>query len=227
MASRGDTEVVIRLSSRRSLQAMFPLMIIAIGVAVLLLGKRLAVLGAAVGALLGVALLRLFNVPSTDLLLSLLIPGLLAVIGFFVAGFAKGIVNIVLLVLGAVGGAAIVLAFLGLFNMGSGLLDVILALAGGTVGLILIRRYKEWGMIILAALIGALLVTRGLTYLLPSLQGAVGTLLVIVLAGGSFIYQGGFLKGRKAAAQSAAASSATPAAPAKTAPPPPPPPAAK
>ena len=82
---------------------MFPIMVIALGIVVLALGKRLAVLGAAVGALLGVGLLRLFNVPLTDLLLSLLIPGLLAVIGFFVAGFAKGIVSIVLLVMGALG----------------------------------------------------------------------------------------------------------------------------
>ena len=83
------------------MNVMFPVLIIAIGIVVLVLGKRLAVMGAAVGALLGVVLLRLLNIPLTDVLLTLLIPGLLAIIGFFVAGFAKGIVNIVLLVLGA------------------------------------------------------------------------------------------------------------------------------
>ena len=70
-------------------------------------------------------------------------------IGFFVAGFAKGIVSIVLLVMGALGGAAIVLAFLDLFQINSGLLDWLLAVLGGVVGLILVRRYKEWGMIVL------------------------------------------------------------------------------
>jgi hypothetical protein len=40
---------------------------------------------------------------------------------------------------------------------------------------------------------------RGLTMLLPSLQDAISTLIVIVLAGGSIAYQGGFLGGRKAA----------------------------
>ncbi len=181
---------------------MFPILVIAIGIAVLVFGKRLAVLGAAVGALLGVALLRLFNVPVTDLL-ALLIPILLAVIGFFVAGFAKGIVNIVLLVLGALAGAAIVLGFFDLFNVGSSLLVWILAVVGGVVGLILVRRYKEWAMIILAGVIGGLLVTRGLTVWFQFLQGAIGTLLVIVLAGGSIAYEGGFLGKRQAAAAQA------------------------
>ena len=190
---------------------MFPILVIAIGIAVLALGKRLAVLGAAVGALLGVGLLRLFNVPLTDLLLSLLIPGLLAIIGFFVAGFAKGIVSIVLLVMGALGGAAIVLAFLDLFQISSGLLDWLLAVVGGVVGLILVRRYKEWAMIILAGLVGALLVTRGLSAWLPSLKdGAIGTLLVIVLAGVSIAFQGGFFGKRKAAAQTAAGAGSPP-----------------
>ena len=180
---------------------MFPVMVIALGIVVLALGKRLAVLGAAVGALLGVGLLRLFNVPLTDLLLSLLIPGLLAVIGFFVAGFAKGIVSIVLLVMGALGGAAIVLAFLDLFQISSGLLDWLLAVVGGVVGLILVRRYKEWAMIVLSGLIGALLVTRGLSAWLPTLKdGVFGTLLVIVLAGVSIAFQGGIFGKRKAAA---------------------------
>ncbi len=179
---------------------MFPVLIIAIGIAVLLLGKKLAVMGAAVGALLGVGLLRLLNIPVTDVLLTLLIPGLLAVIGFFVAGFAKGIVNIVLLVLGALAGAAIVLAFLDLFHIGSGLLDWILAAVGGVVGFILARRYHDWALIILAGVIGGLLVTRGLSEWLPFLKDSlIGTLLVIVLAGGSIVFQGGFLNKGKAA----------------------------
>jgi len=179
---------------------MFPVLIIAIGIAVLLLGKKLAVMGAAVGALLGVGLLRLLNIPVTDVLLTLLIPGLLAVIGFFVAGFAKGIVNIVLLVLGALAGAAIVLAFLDLFHISSGLLDWLLAAVGGVVGFILVRRYHDWALIILAGVIGGLLVTRGLSEWLPFLKDSlIGTLLVIVLAGGSIVFQGGFLNKGKAA----------------------------
>ena len=177
---------------------MFPILVIAIGIAVLVYGKRLAVLGAAVGALLGVGLLNLFPGSATPLTV-LLIPGLLAVIGFFVAGFAKGIVDIVLLVLGALAGAAIVLGFIDLFNINSSLLVWLLVVLGGVVGLILVRRFKDWAMIILAGLIGGLLVTRGLTDWLPFLEGALGTLLVIVLAGGGIAYQGGLFGKGKAA----------------------------
>ena len=181
------------------MNVVFPVLIIAIGIAVLAAGKRLAVMGAAVGALLGVGLLYLLNIPLTDVLLTLLIPGSLALIGFFVAGFAKGIVNIVLLVVGALAGAAIVLAFFNLFNIGSTLLVWLLAVVGGVVGLIMVRRYNDWALIIFAGLIGGLLVTRGLTVWFESLQGVLGTLLVLVLAGGSIAWQGGFLSKGKAA----------------------------
>ena len=184
------------------MNVLFPVLIIAIGIAVLVAGKRLAVMGAAVGALLGVALLQLLNIPLTDVLLTLLIPGLLAVIGFFVAGFAKGIVNIVLLVLGALAGAAIVLAFFNLFNIGSTLLVWLLAVVGGVVGLIMVRRYHDWAMLIFSGVVGGLLVTRGLGAWLSFLQGIVGTLLVLVLAGGSIVLQGGFLNKGKAAGTS-------------------------
>ena len=201
------------------MNVLFPVLIIAIGIAVLVAGKRLAVMGAAVGALLGVALLRLLNIPLTDVLLTLLIPGLLAVIGFFVAGFAKGIVNIVLLVLGALAGAAIVLGFFDLFNIGSTLLVWLLAVVGGVVGLIMVRRYHDWAMLIFSGVVGGLLITRGLSTWLSFLQGAIGTLLVIVLAGGSIVFQGGFLNKGKAAPP---ASGTPPTPPASGTPPTPP-----
>ena len=176
---------------------MFPILIIAIGIAVLALGKRLAVLGAAVGALVGLALLRFFPGASSSPMLALMLPLLLAVIGFFVAGFAKGIVNIVLLVLGALAGASIVSGFLDLFNTSTGLLDWLLIILGGVIGLILVQRFKEWAMIILAGLVGGLLVTRGLSSWFSVFEGAIGTLLVLILAAGSIAYQGGFATGRK------------------------------
>ena len=187
---------------------MFPILVIAIGIAVLVFGKRLAVLGAAVGALVGVGLLSLFSA-SGDPLLQLGLVVLLAVLGALAGGFARGLVDIVILVLGVLAGAAIVLGFLNLFNIGPGLLNWLLAAVGGIVGFILMRRSrkgsKDWGIIILAGLVGALLVTRGLTILLPSLQGVVGTRIVVVLAGASIAFQGGYLGKRKAAAQVPAA----------------------
>jgi hypothetical protein len=196
-----------------TMNVLFPVLIIAIGIAVLLVGKRLAVMGAAVGALVGVSLLYLLNIPLTDVLLTLLIPGLLAVIGFFVAGFAKAIVNIVLLVLGALAGAAIVLAFFNLFNIGSTLLVWLLAIVGGVVGLIMVRRYHDWAMLIFSGLIGGLLVTRGLSVWFQFLQnGVLDTLLVIVLAGGSIALQGGFLNKGQATPPAAGTPPTTPPA---------------
>jgi hypothetical protein len=181
---------------------MFPILLIAIGIAVLVFGQRLAVLGAAVGALLGVVLLRLF--PGTsELWLQLAVVLGLALVGFFAAAFAKGIIDVIILVLGALAGAAIVLSILDLFGI-VGVVSWLLAVVGGVAGLILIRRSRrtppDWGMIILAGLIGALLIARGLGLLLPSLQGTiVATLIIIVLAGGSIAYQGGLLSGRNTA----------------------------
>ena len=193
------------------MNVLFPVLVIAIGIAVLVAGKRLAVMGAAVGAMLGVALLQLLNIPLTDVLLTLLIPGLLAVIGFFVAGFAKGIVNIVLLVLGVLAGAVIVLGFFNLFNFGSTLFVWLLAVVGGVVGLVMVRRYHDWAMLIFSGVVGGLLITRGLSAWLSFLQSAIGTLLVIVLAGGSIVLQGGLLNKGKAAP--AGTPPATPPAP--------------
>jgi len=181
---------------------MFPILLIAVGIAVLALGKRLSVMGAAVGLLLGVGLLALFPGTSGPWV-TFGVPIALALVGFFGAAFAKGLVDIVVLVLGALAGAAIVLGVLDLFGVDAGVMRWLLAVVGGVVGLVLIRRArrggKDWGILILAGLVGALLVTRGLTQLLPSLQGAIGTLIVIVLAGASIAFQGGLLGGRKAA----------------------------
>jgi hypothetical protein len=182
---------------------MFPFLLIAVGVAVLALGRRLAVMGAAVGFLLGVGLLALFPGTSGPWV-TFGLPIVLALVGFFCAAFAKGIIAIVILVIGALAGAAIVLAFLDLFGVDAGLLRWVLAVVGAVVGFVLIRRFrkgsKDWGMLILAGLVGALLVARGLTQLLPSLQGSIGTLIVIVLAGASIAFQGGYLSRRKTAA---------------------------
>jgi len=177
---------------------MFPLLLIAIGVAVLAFGSRLAVLGAAIGALFGVALLRLIP-GSLDSWLGLAIPIGLAILGGIGAGFMKGIVRMVTLALGAIGGAAIVMGFLDLFNFNNGSLDWLLAVIGGVVGVILVTRFNDWALYILAGLVGALLVVRGAGILLPALQGTIGTILVLALAGGSIAFQGGLLGGRKRA----------------------------
>jgi hypothetical protein len=182
---------------------MFPILLIVLGATVLALGRRLAVLGAAVGGLLGVVLLRLIP-GSADLLIQFGVVLALALAGFFAAAFARGIIDVVILVLGALAGAGIVLGILDLFSIDLGLMNWLLAVVGGVVGLMLIRRSRrssrDWGMIILAGLVGGLLVTRGLTILLPSIQGLIGTLIFLVLAGASIAYQGGVVGKEKPAA---------------------------
>jgi hypothetical protein len=70
---------------------------------------------------------------------------------------------------------------------------------GAVIGVILIQRYKKWAFIALAALVGALLTTRGLQMFVPLMQGLFGTLITLVLAGVSFAFHGGFFKRRKPA----------------------------
>jgi hypothetical protein len=201
--------------------AMFPFLLIVIGIAVLLFGKRLSVLGAAVGALLGFVLVGLL--PSPELWLQFAVVIGLALLGFFMAAFARGLIDVVILVIGALAGAGIALAFLNLFNLDWGLANWLLAVVGGVAGFMLIRSLRDskndWGMIILSSLIGSLLVTRGVTSLIPSMRDTVFTsLLLVALVAFGMIYGGGLLSGRKDTA--APAAQVPPAAEDKPTPPP-------
>jgi hypothetical protein len=178
------------------------LVLIALGVAVLALGARLAILGAGVGALLGIGLLRLLSVPPENLIWWFVVPGVLAAVCALGAGFMQGILNLVTLALGVLAGAAIMLALPDLFGfLQFGLPDWLLALVGAVIGLVLIGRFKEWAVIIIASLVGAMLTMRGLQMLIPSFQGPLASLLALALAGGGFAYQMGWIGGSKQAAQ--------------------------
>jgi len=187
---------------------MFPLLLIAFGTVVLLFGKRLSVLGGAVGALLGVVLLNLFpGEPALWLQFGAVLG--LGLLGFFFAAFARGIVDVVILVLGALAGAGLVLGFLNLFGIDWGIGNWLLAVVGGVAGLMLIRssraRKNDWGMIILASLIGALLITRGVTLLIPSMRGTtLTTILLLALTVLGIIFEGSLFRGGKSAAPAAA-----------------------
>lgn len=195
---------------------MYPIVLIALGIAVLLFGKRLSILGAAVGGLVGVVVAQLFPEATTTTQLIIVIG--MALAGFFAAAFARGIIEVVILVIGALGGAGVVLLLLNLFNVEQGLLNWLLALVGGVAGLMLIRRSRrgsnDWGMVILADLVGALLILRGLV-LLFNLQRdtLIYTLILLVLLVVGFIFQGGFLnRGNKAAPAAAPATAPAPKA---------------
>ena len=195
---------------------MFPILVIAIGIAVLVLGKRLAVLGGAVGALLGLGLVQLFPALQGGFLPWIIVLGL-TILGVVGGGFAKGIVEVVIWVIGALAGAAIVLGVYDLFNIDGGLLKWLLVVVGAAVGLVVIRRARrgsqDWGIIILASLVGALLIGRGLGLLLPSLDGLLKTIIVVALAAIGIVFQGGVLD---EVGRSTTASLLPPASPAAT-----------
>ena len=187
---------------------MFPLLLIAFGTVVLLFGKRLSVLGGAVGALLGVVLLNVFpGEPALWLQFGAVLG--LGLLGFLFAAFARGIIDVVILVLGALAGAGLVLGFLNLFGIDWGIGNWLLAVVGGVAGLMFIRssraRKNDWGMIILASLIGALLITRGVTLLIPSMRGTtLTTILLLALTVLGIIFEGSLFRGGKSAAPAAA-----------------------
>jgi len=176
----------------------FAIIIIIVGLIMLLYGTRLALLGAGIGVLLGVGILRLFP-GAQDNLLWLIIPIGLAILFAVGGGFAKGLIGLVTLAFGALAGGAIVLAILDLFGLDWGITNWILALIGAVIGAGLLSRFKDWALIFLAAFVGSLLVVRGLQMVFPSFTGAFASLLGLVLLGGSVAYQGGLFGKRKSA----------------------------
>jgi hypothetical protein len=103
-------------------QAVFILALILIGagIAVLALGSRLAVLAAGVGMLLGVGLIHLLP-GAQDSGVWLIGPVALAIVFGLGVGFMKGLVNLIILSIGVLAGAAVALALLDLFGLNGGL----------------------------------------------------------------------------------------------------------
>ena len=155
--------------------------LIALGALLLLFGRRVFVLAAGVGALLGVGLLRLLPGQQDGVIALLLIFGL-AVAGGLVGIFVKGLSHLVVTIIGFVAGGAITLGILDGLGLNLGLLAFVLALVGAIIGLVLANRFYDWAIIVLAALTGALLVARGFQLLTGQFTGAVGTVIWIALA---------------------------------------------
>jgi len=198
------------------MESAYPVLLIVIGAVVLLLGKRLPVLAAAVGALLGVSIVHFFPGIDNGWVRLIIVAGL-TIGGFFLTSIAKGVIDIVLIVICALAGATVLTELFSMLGIGAGL-EWLWAIIGGVVGWLIFSRFHETALAILAGLVGAVLITRGLTMWIPSLNGWLGTLLVIVLAGGGIGVQTGFFANRKAAqaekaAAQAQATAAAPAAP--------------
>jgi hypothetical protein len=193
---------------------IFALVLVALGLGVLVFGKRLAVLGAGVGALLGLGLLRLLNIGPEAGFWFYLIPGGLAALGALFSGALAGVFNLVLMAIGVLAGAAIALAVPDLLgSLSIGLPEWLLVLIGGVVGMVLLGRFKEWGVTLIGVIVGTMLTMRGLQMMIPSLQGTLASLLALVLFGGGIGYHAGWLGRRKQPAEAKQAAEAQPAAP--------------
>lgn len=161
--------------------------LIAFGVLVLVGGTRPWLLGAAVGALLGIGLVKLFNMQLDSSLTVILVVGLAVVFGFLLfirrefAGFA-------VMAVGFFAGGAIVFGLLDALGQGLGFVTWILALIGGAIGAVVADRFRTWALAILAALVGALLIVRGVQIIIPA-TGAFALLLGVVVAAGGIYYR--------------------------------------
>lgn len=171
---------------------IYALIVIVLGLVLLGFGKRMWLFGAGVGAVVGLALLR-FLPGAQDGWFGFLVIFGLAILFAVGSGIAKGFIGLITLALGALAGGAIVLVVLDLFSLDWGLVNWLLALVGAVIGAGVMSKFKDWAIIILAALVGALLCTRGLQLLVPSLDGIIASLITVVLAGASILYQGGLL----------------------------------
>jgi hypothetical protein len=136
---------------------------------------------------------------TPESLLWLIVPVGLAVLFALGAGLAKGIIHLITVALGALAGAAVVLGVLDLFGWDWGITNWILAVVGAVVVAGLAWKFEHWAIIILAAVVGALLCVRGLQMLIPSLDGAIASLIGLLLAGGAIAYHGGLFGKRKSA----------------------------
>jgi hypothetical protein len=164
------------------------LTLLVLGVIVWLFGTRLWLLAAGAGALLGIGLLRLFPGMADGFISLLLVGGLaitLGVLGFIGKAFTK----MIALAIGFIAGGGITLGFIDAIGLSLGFWEWILALIGGGIGAMLFARFFDWSLIILASLVGSLLLVRGLTlWLMPSLSGPLGTILILGLTGLGIFY---------------------------------------
>lgn len=156
------------------------IILVVLGALVLLFGRRIWVFGAGAGALLGVGLLNLLPGGQSGTLALLIIFGL-AIVGALLGFFIKGLAHILAMIFGFIAGGSIVLAIFGALGVQSSFLTFLLAIVGGLIGLVLVNRFTDWAILILAALTGALLVVRGFQIFAPTMSSTIALLIGVVL----------------------------------------------
>jgi hypothetical protein len=174
----------------------FPIFLIIVGALMLVFGNRLALFGGVVGAILGLGILLILP-GSKENLAWLLIPVGLSLLFALGTGIVKGLISLITLALGALAGGGLVLALLDRFSLNYELMNWVFVLVGAVIGAGLMLRFKAWTLVVMAAILGALLCTRGLQMLFPSLDTKIANIIAIVLALASVAYHGGFFRREK------------------------------
>lgn len=154
---------------------------IAIGVAVLFLGKNLRLFAIAAGFLFGIQLAAILN---AGLLMGLLLGAVLAIVGVVLLALGKTLIALVMQLIGAAAGASTLSWLLGSIGIQGGLLGgIVIAAVGAIIGFILMARFYSWGLIILVSLIGASLIVSGVNFFIPLGDGVTtaATLLLTVI----------------------------------------------
>jgi hypothetical protein len=161
---------------------------IVLGIVVLLFGRRMVVLAAGTGALLGIGLLQFFPGLQDGIGAVLLVFGL-ALAGGILGFFVKGLSHLIVMGLGFIAGGGLVLAGLDALAIDMDLMAFLVAALGGLIAAVLANRFFDWAVIALAGLVGAALTMRGLQLLMPSLVGWIGLLIGAALAVLGIVYQ--------------------------------------
>lgn len=162
-------------------------LLVAFGALVLLFGRQVYILTAGIGALLGVGILNLIPTEQVLMFAVLFVTGL-ALLGGLIGLLFKKINHLLIAIIGFIACGAITLAIFDSIGFGIGGFDFLIGLAGAAIGLILALRYPEWAVVVIAALTGALLVTRGLQLFNSLMVGIIGTAIWMILALVSFLH---------------------------------------
>lgn len=167
--------------------ALGALVSIGVGVALIFLGKNLRMFAAAVGFLLGLQLIALFN---GGLLLGLIVGGLLAIGGVILLRLGKTFIGLIVQLIGAAAGAAILLWLLNSIGLDLGLLaSIIIAGVGAVAGFFLMARFYDLGLTILISLVGASLIVNGVNYFITLGDGVTTALTIAITVVGVILLQ--------------------------------------
>ncbi|MCS7055646.1 MAG: hypothetical protein NZM18_05670 [Thermoflexales bacterium] len=162
------------------------LIAIALGLALLLLGKNLPLFAAAAGFLIGFILAQ--QIVPGQTMTALIAAAILAVIGLVIATTSRRGAQLIFQIMGAVAGAGVLLLLGQLLGIAGGIASWIILFIGALIGFILMARFFKLGIIILTSLLGASLIVYGLGAFV-TLPSIVSLLITLGLAVIGFLYQ--------------------------------------